>query len=138
MTTEIPIEPAVAWARACDFAGYDQWFTLHGGWCSEVPARIVHGSTAVSEVVVRGLRQKVSWTALRVEEPHLLTLEGRGMMGINVVVDLAVTPTEMGSRVALDFDITGAAVAGPIGFAVAKSLKGDIRKSLELFTHLGQ
>jgi carbon monoxide dehydrogenase subunit G len=133
VTTELPVPPGVAWARASDFSRYDQWFTMHGGWRSELPPKIVEGSTAVSDVLVKGIRQKVQWTAVRCEEPSRLTLHGKGVMGVHVVVDLAIAEAGGGTTVSLDLDITGAAVAGPIGLAVSRALKGEIRQSLDRF-----
>ncbi len=49
---------------------------------------------------------------------------------------LSVEPSTVGAVVALDIDLGGAPLFGPIGSGVAKALRGDIEGSLQKFVTL--
>lgn len=133
---DLSVTPQQAWERASDLSRYDQWLTIHDGWRGELPENIGEGTVMSSVVSVKGMRNRIEWTILTYDEPRKIVLTGAGVGGTKVSLTMSIGESKKGSSIELDAEFTGAMVAGPIGFAVSRALKGDIKKSLEQFSHL--
>ncbi|CAM2772731.1 SRPBCC family protein [Prescottella defluvii] len=136
VSIDVPMSPEDAWTKASDLDGFEQWLSIHEGWRSELPAELSAGTTISSVVTVKGLRNRVRWTLKQYHPPRSLVLKGEGKGGVRLGLVLSVDPAADGARVALDIELGGAPLFGPIGSGVAKALRGDIESSLQTFVTL--
>lgn len=133
VAVRVPLTPDVAWEKASDLGEFDKWLSIHEAWRGELPAELTAGTTAESVVSVKGLRNRVRWTITEYDPPRSLTLKGDGKGGVKIGLVLSVAPQGDGAEVALNIDLGGAPLFGPIGSGVARALKGDIESSLKRF-----
>lgn len=136
VSIDVPIAPDQAWAHASDLPNLEKWLTLHEGWRSPLPPDLTPGTRLVGVATVKGFRNRVTWTVKTAEPPNRMVLTGSGIGGTKFGIELRVTPSGTGSKVAADFDLGGAPLFGPIGSVVAKALRGDIERSLDRFVEL--
>lgn len=136
VSVDVPMSPEDAWNRASDLSALEQWLSIHEGWRSDLPAELSTGTVVSSVVSVKGLRNRVQWTLKQYDPPRSLVLRGAGKGGVKLGLILGVVPSTAGATVALDVDLGGAPLFGPIGSGVAKALRGDIEGSLQKFVTL--
>ncbi|MFC9517503.1 SRPBCC family protein [Nocardiaceae bacterium NPDC056970] len=136
VSVDVPLSPEDAWDRASDLSEFEQWLSIHEGWRSDLPEELRAGTVVSSVVSVKGLRNRVKWTLKQYNPPRSLVLKGDGKGGVKLGLVLSVEPSAVGAVVALDIDLGGAPLFGPIGSGVAKALRGDIEGSLQKFVTL--
>jgi hypothetical protein len=130
-TATVPAPPARAWAVASDLSRFDEWLTLHDGWRGELPRVVEEGTSLTSVVTVMGLRNRISWRVESYEPPAALSITGRGVGGIRVVLALSIRAAgESSSEVTIDAEVTGKPVFGPLGLAIGRAVRADMRKSV--------
>jgi hypothetical protein len=130
-TASIPATPAQTWAVASDLTRFDEWMTLHDGWRGSVPAVIEEGTALTSVVSVMGLRNRISWRVESYTPPSSLAISGRGRGGIRVTLTLSIRATGPStSEMAIVAEITGKPVFGPVGMAIGRAVRADVRKSV--------
>jgi Polyketide cyclase / dehydrase and lipid transport len=134
----MPVTPDTAWATASDLSRFGEWLSLHDGWRGELPAEIAAGTTLTSVVSVKGLRNRIDWTVHAFDPPTLITLAGEGKGGVKVSLALTVRPDKQGSKFSIDAEFSAPALFGPIGSAVGRTLKGDLKASLAKFVALAE
>lgn len=130
---DVPLSPEQTWINASNLSEFDKWFVVHDGWRGEIPDELSAGTVLQSVVTVKGLRNRVTWTIKKYEPPRKLVLKGDGKGGVKLGLTLEVAPKGSGSEVLFTIELGGAPLFGPIGSGVARSLKGDIEKSLKTF-----
>ncbi|MGH3875764.1 MAG: type II toxin-antitoxin system Rv0910 family toxin [Actinophytocola sp.] len=130
-SVSVPATPERTWATAADLSRFGEWLTLHEGWRGEVPAEIGEGTDLTSVVAVMGLRNRVRWHVERYAPPTGLTISGRGVGGVRIALDLTVRGDGDGhSKITVDADVTGRPVFGPVGMAIGRAVRADLRKSV--------
>ncbi|GAB3442809.1 type II toxin-antitoxin system Rv0910 family toxin [Actinophytocola sediminis] len=133
----VPASPTRTWATAADLSRFDEWLTLHDGWRGEVPAELGEGTTLTSVVAVMGLRNRVTWRIERYTPPTRLRISGLGVGGVRVTLNLAVRPDGTDrATVTVDAEVTGRPVLGPIGLAIGRALRSDLRRSVAALAEL--
>ena len=130
-SVSVPATPERTWATAADLSRFGEWLTLHEGWRGEVPAEIGEGTDLTSVVAVLGLRNRVRWHVERYAPPTGLTISGRGVGGVRIALDLTVRGDGDGhSMITVDADVTGRPVFGPVGMAIGRAVRADLRRSV--------
>ncbi|MFL6125731.1 SRPBCC family protein [Actinophytocola sp.] len=130
-TTRVSATPDRTWAVASDLSRFDEWLTLHDGWRGELPATIEAGTSLTSVVTVLGLRNRISWRVDSFTPPASLSISGRGVGGVKVALTLSIRATgATSSEVAVDAEITGRPVFGPLGMAIGRAVRADVRRSV--------
>jgi hypothetical protein len=130
-TARVPATPDRTWAVASDLSRFDEWLTLHDGWRGELPATIGEGTSLTSVVTVLGLRNRISWRVDSFTPPASLSISGRGAGGVKVALTLSIRSTGVtSSEVAVDAEITGRPVFGPLGMAIGRAVRADVRRSV--------
>lgn len=138
VTEPLPMSPAAAWAAASDLSRFDRWMTIHAGWLSPVPDHLEEGTQVSSKVAMMGFSNRIDWTVTRYDEPHRITLTGRGRGGVRICLDMTVRgddPEE--ATVTMDADFTGGLLRGPVGSLVARALRTDIHRSVRALGTVG-
>ncbi|MFR9752417.1 SRPBCC family protein [Nocardia sp. 004] len=133
VSVDVPISPEEAWSHTSDLAELGTWLTMHEAWRGAVPTELTVGTQLVGIASVKGLRNRVTWTVRAAQPPHRLHLIGAGKGGTKLGLQLIVTPKGSGSEVAIDMELGGAPLFGPIGSGVARAVRGDIERSLDRF-----
>src|SRR5262245_33515727 len=111
--------------------------TLHEGWRGELPPVIEEGTALTSVVTVMGLRNRISWRVDKYAPPSGLSISGRGVGGVRVALTLSIRATgEATSEVTIDAEVTGKPVIGPLGFAIGRAVRADVRKSVATLADL--
>lgn len=133
----VPASPATTWETAADLSRFGEWLSLHAGWRGEVPSSLGEGVTLTSVVAVMGLRNRVTWRIERYTPPTGLRISGRGVGGVRIALNLAVRPDGADrSTLTVDAEVTGRPVLGPIGLAIARALRADLRRSVTALAEL--
>ena len=136
VSTSMPVNPAKAWATASDLNRFGEWLALHEGWRGDVPSEIKTGTVLTSVVSVKGLRNRITWSVTSYDPPNGITLSGEGKAGVKAMLELKLRPAGEGATGELDVEFTGPGMFGPISAAVGKTLKGDLRRSLDKLVEL--
>jgi hypothetical protein len=105
--------------------------TLHDGWRGELPAEITAGTSLTSVVKVMGLRNRIRWQVESYAPPTGMSITGRGVGGVRVALTLSVRPSGAGTEIRVDAEVTGRPVFGPIGMAVGRAVRADMRRSVD-------
>lgn len=126
----VPSPPEKTWATAADLNRFNEWLILHEAWRGPVPTEFSEGTTLTSVVTVKGFRNRISWRVVTYDEPHRLAIRGDGVGGIKVNLVLSVEPDVRGSVIAIEAEVTGKPVFGPIGMTIGRALKGELQKSV--------
>ncbi|MGB3772987.1 MAG: SRPBCC family protein [Rhodococcus sp. (in: high G+C Gram-positive bacteria)] len=132
----VPLSAEDAWNSASDLKRYDEWLSIHDGWRSDIPDELSEGTQMSSVVSVKGMRNRVAWTVKKYSPPRELELKGSGKGGVKVSLKLAVAEKKDGAELKMTIDLGGAPLFGPVGSGVARSLKGDIEKSIDKFVEI--
>lgn len=135
-TATVPASPARTWAVASDLTRFDEWMTLHDGWRGELPSGIGQGTSLTSVVKVMGLRNRIRWLVESYTPPAAMTITGRGVGGIRVALTLSIRAAGEGSTVTVDAEVTGRPVFGPVGMAIGRAVRADVRRSVEALAAL--
>ncbi len=130
VTEKFTLSPQAAWDRASDLSRFDQWLTIHDGWRGELPGTLGEGLQLTSVISVRGMRNRIDWTLEEYRPIERIRLSGDGKGGTKVAMTLTIAPEGDGASVTMDVDFSNPMARGPIGSAVGRSLKGDIKKSM--------
>ena len=136
LSRELTISPQKAWEHASNLEELGDWLTMHEGWRSELPTELTKGTKIIGVAGAKGMRNRVTWTIERIDPPKLLEIKGDGVGGAKYALKMAVTPTASGSKFAVRIDLGGAPLFGPIGMAAARTVRGDIEKSIAMFVEL--
>jgi len=133
----VPASPARTWATASDLSRFDEWMSLHDGWRGEPPAEITEGTSLTSVVKVMGLRNRISWRVESYAPPSALAISGHGVGGVRVTLSLSVRADgPSASKITIDAEVTGRPVFGPIGMAIGRAVRADMRKSVAALADL--
>ncbi len=136
-SVEVPASPEQTWATAADLSRFDEWLTLHDGWRGAVPASIEEGTELTSVVAVMGLRNRISWRVDRFTPPADLAISGAGVGGVKIALNLTIAADGPDrSTVTIDADVTGRPVFGPIGMAIGRAVRSDLRRSVSALAAL--
>jgi Polyketide cyclase / dehydrase and lipid transport len=130
VSTSSDLSPQSAWKLASDLDRFGDWFTIFGGWRSEVPRTIEQGTCVSSLIKVKGFRNVIHWEVTRYDEPTAIELAGRGRGGIRITVAMRVSDKHPGSTFHLTADLKGGLLNGPLGRLVAQIIKSDVRRSV--------
>lgn len=136
VSTSMPVNPAKAWATASDLSRFGEWLALHEGWRGDVPSEIKTGTVLTSVVSVKGLRNRITWSVTSYDPPNGITLAGEGKAGVKALLELKLRPEGEGATGELDVEFSGPGMFGPISAAVGKTLRGDLRRSLDKLVEL--
>lgn len=130
VSEDFALSPEATWDRASDLTRFDKWLTIHDGWRCELPETLSEGLEMTSVISVRGMRNRVDWKLTEFAPIERIALVGAGKGGTKVSMSLSIAPKGAGSTVTMDVDFSNPLTRGPIGSAIARSLKGDITRSL--------
>lgn len=130
VTEHFDLDPQTTWRWASDLSLFERWLTIHDGWRSPLPTELAEGLEVTSVISVRGMRNRVDWTLTEYVPGDRIALTGAGKGGTKVAMSLLIDASGDGSAVTMDVDFSNPLTRGPIGAAVARSLKGDIKRSL--------
>jgi carbon monoxide dehydrogenase subunit G len=126
----VPATPEVAWATASDLSRFDEWMSIHDGWRGAAPKEVTAGMTLTSVVKVMGFRNRIRWHVDSYSPPTALSITGHGLGGVKVALTMSVRPSRAGTEVRVDAEVTGKPLFGPIGIAVGRAVRADVRRSV--------
>lgn len=136
LSRELSLDPRAAWDHASNLSELGDWLVLHEGWRSDIPAELAEGTTLVGVAGAKGMRNRVTWTVRKMDPPHLLEVAGKGVGGTKYGLKMKVKPTSSGCAFAVTIELGGPPLFGPIGSVAARTVKGDIERSIEKFETL--
>lgn len=136
LSRELSLDPQTAWDHASNLNELGDWLVLHEGWRSEIPDELTEGTTLIGVAGAKGMRNRVTWTVRTMDAPRLLEVTGKGVGGTKYGLKMAVKPTAAGCAFAVTLDLGGPPLFGPIGSVAARTVKGDIERSIEKFESL--
>jgi hypothetical protein len=136
LSRTLSLTPDEAWAHASNLAELGDWLCMHEGWRSELPDELTVGTKIIGVAGAKGMRNRVTWTIRKIDPPSLLEITGDGVGGTRYKLGMKVTPDKLGCAFSVRIDLGGAPLFGPIGSVAARTVKGDIEKSIRKFEEL--
>jgi hypothetical protein len=136
VSTEVPVSPEQAWQLALDLPRYSEWNSMHEGFSGDVPAQLQPGTAYKQQVKLMGMPAEIGWTVTAIQAPALLEQKGDGPMGVKAINRWLVEPSAGGSKVTMEMEFKGMALAGPMGGMVEKQAEAAMESSLEKFAGL--
>ncbi|MGC7100389.1 type II toxin-antitoxin system Rv0910 family toxin [Amycolatopsis lurida] len=130
VSARIASTPERTWSVAADLTRFDEWLVLHEAWRSPIPPEITHGTTFTSVVSVKGFRNRITWRVESYDEPSAMSISGDGVGGVRIALSLGIRPVDSGSEVSIDADVRGKPVFGPVGMAIGRAVRGELRRSI--------
>ena len=130
VTVKMPENPQGAWNKASALDRFDEWMTIHGGWCSPPPKQLEKGTEVESLVKVKGFKNTIRWTFTEYKEPELIEMAGTGKGGVKISLTINVRESPDGSDLTLDAYFGGGVLFGPVGNIVARALDRDVKQSV--------
>ncbi|MFD3518065.1 SRPBCC family protein [Streptomyces sp. NPDC058657] len=120
------------WERMTDFTTYAQWNATHTSFPKGGPDTLAVGATYEENLKLMGFPAEVAWTVEELEQDRLLTVRGKGPMGVNLAMRYSLAPTDAGGTLArIDGEFTGAAVslmAAKLKDSATTALQESLRK----------
>ena len=135
-TLELDASPEDVWALCSNPNNFEKWLTLHVKWKGDVPSEFTLGSEVTEVISMMGMPNTITWTVDEYDAPRKVSISGTGMAGVKVAIDLAVSPTDSGSRFDLTADFAGQMIVGALGKAIEKQGAAELEASLENFAGL--
>ncbi|WP_156724498.1 type II toxin-antitoxin system Rv0910 family toxin [Streptomyces apocyni] len=132
---EAPAEKV--WSKLTDFSVYGEWNATHTGFPQGAPASLAVGDTFEENMKMMGFPAEVTWTVDELEEARVLTIKGKGPMGVSVGTRYRLTPDGDATTVRIDGEFTGAAVslmASKLKESATAALNESLRKLSTLIT----
>ena len=136
LSRDLSLSPEDAWAHVSDLSTLGDWLQMHEGWRSPLPSELEVGTTIVGVAGAKGMRNRVKWTIRELDPPRLIGITGDGVGGTKYALKMTVKPTKKGCSFTLNLDLGGAPLFGPIGAVAARTVKGDIERSIRKFESL--
>ncbi len=136
LSRELSLSPQTAWDHASNLGALGDWMAMHEGWRCDIPDELTVGTTLTGVAGAKGMRNRVTWTVRRMDPPHLLEVTGKGVGGTKYGMTLKVKPTGSGCTFYVALELGGPPLFGPIGSVAARTVKGDIERSIERFETL--
>jgi hypothetical protein len=136
LSRDLSLDPQTAWDHASNLNELGDWLVMHEGWRSDIPDELTVGTTLIGVAGAKGMRNRVTWTVRKLDAPRLLEVVGKGVGGTKYGLKLSVKPTATGSTFAVTLELGGPPLFGPIGSVAARTVKGDIERSIEKFETL--
>ncbi|MCL6298306.1 type II toxin-antitoxin system Rv0910 family toxin [Streptomyces kronopolitis] len=133
VTAQARIEapPGTVWDRLTDFDTYGEWNATHTAFPRGGPFPLEEGAGYEEHMKLMGFPAEVAWTVRELEPGRLLGIEGKGPMGVTLMMRYTLTPDGSATEVRITGTFTGAAVslmAGKLkdsaGAALHESLRG--------------
>ena len=127
----VPLDREQAWTLMSDLSRLDEWLELHEAWRSEVPGEIEAGTELSSIVSFKGMRNRIAWTVEDFRPPDRISLVGDGKGGTKAELSLAAADAGDGTtEIELHTEFSNPALVGPLGRVAARSLKGELERSI--------
>lgn len=136
VSQEAAVAPERAWELASDLSRYGEWLTMHEGFTTDVPSDPRAGDTYRQKVKLMGMPAEIAWRVVTAEAPSTLALAGDGPMNVKAANRTTIEPTPAGSRITLEMEFNGPALAGPMAGMVEKQAGAAARDSLAKFVTL--
>jgi carbon monoxide dehydrogenase subunit G len=133
---ELTASPDEVWELASNPNNFEKWLTLHVKWKGDVPAEFTQGAQVTEVISMMGMPNTITWTVDEYDAPSKVSISGTGMAGVKVAIDLAVAPTDGGSRFDLSTSFEGQMIVGALGKAIEKQGAAELEKSLANFQGL--
>ena len=135
-TREFSASAEDVWNLASDPNNFEKWLTLHVKWKTDVPAQFEKGAQLTEVISMMGMPNTITWTVDEYDAPRKVSISGTGMAGVKVAIDLAVSPTDTGSRFDLSANFEGQMIVGALGKAIEKQGAAELESSLNNFAEL--
>lgn len=136
VTGVVPASVDEAWAAVSDLSRFDEWLSLHDGWRGEVPAELAEGQRIESVIKAKGIRNRIAWTIEDFSPPRHVALVGEGVGGTAVTLTFDLTDVADGTSVAMLADFKHPMLKGPMGAVAARTIKGDLERSMRVLVDI--
>lgn len=137
LSRTLPSPPDRTWDVVSDPSRFEEWNALHSAWVTGPPERLEVGSSMVETVVIKGVRDTITFVADVVDEPRHVRLSGNGTLGSTVRLDFTIEPASgERSTVTLDLEFTSSMLFGPVGRLIERAFHAQLETSLETLAGL--
>ena len=136
VSTQVPAGTEKVWQLAVDLPREAEWNSMHEGFTGDVPEVLGEGSTYKQRVKLMGMPAEIAWEVTEAVPPGRLELKGTGPMGVTAWNRWLIEPDAGGSKITLEMEFSGAALAGPMAMMVEKQARSATEASLAKFAAL--
>ncbi|MEV8443293.1 SRPBCC family protein [Actinosynnema sp. NPDC051121] len=123
--------PDRVWECLADPGRWSEWLVLHKSWKGEPPAAAVEGLNATATATAMNMPITIDWTFEKVDAPHELGMSGTTRAGVELRLTITLSAHDTGTLVAVNAEVDGGMIDGPMGAVFNKSLTGALDKSLK-------
>ena len=119
------------WARLTDFSSYGEWSVTHTGFPKGGPDPLEVGGTFEENMRLMGFPAEVNWTVEELHPARTLAIRGKGPMAVDLATRYTLTPDGEATKVRIDGEFTGAAVAlmaGKLRDSATAAFQESLRK----------
>jgi len=136
VSTEATASPEEVWQLATNLPRFAEWNIMHEGFTGDVPPVLGEGMTFKQRVKLMGMPAEMAWRVATADAPGRLELVGDGPMGVKAHNRFIIEPSSTGSRITLEMEMNGPALAGPMAMMVEKQAGTAADQSLAKFAAL--
>jgi carbon monoxide dehydrogenase subunit G len=127
---DVKAEPARVWAVLSHPDNIGTWMTNHVRFVGPPPTTLEPDTEFAQQLTVMGMPTQVNWTVVDAEPEHLVSLSGKGPMGVKLMTSYELTGSGDGTTLSCSMDVSGGMVAAVSG-RLSDELKSATTTSLE-------
>jgi carbon monoxide dehydrogenase subunit G len=123
---DVQAEPARVWEVLSHPDHLADWMANHVRFVGPPPQTLAADTTFAQQVTVMGMPTQVNWTVVDAEPERLVSLSGRGPMGVKLMTSYELAESGGGTVLSCQMDVSGGMVA-----AVAGRLTDELKSATE-------
>jgi carbon monoxide dehydrogenase subunit G len=127
---DVKADPARVWEVLSHADHIGTWMTNHVRFVGAPPATLEPDVTFAQQITVMGMPTQVNWTVVDAEPERLVSLSGRGPMGVKLMTSYELSSSTDGTTVSASMDVSGAMIAAVSG-RLAEELTAATDQSLQ-------
>lgn len=127
---DVKAEPARVWEVLSHPVNIGTWMTNHVRFVGPPPATLEADTEFAQQLTVMGMPTQVNWTVVDAEPEHLVSLSGKGPMGVKLMTSYELAGSGDGTTLSCSMDVSGGMIAAVSG-RLTDELKTATNASLE-------
>lgn len=112
---DVQADPARVWAVLSHPDHIGDWMTNHVRFVGPPPASLEADTEFAQQLTVMGMPTQVNWTVVDAEPERLVSLAGKGPMGVKLMTSYELAESGGGTVLTCQMDVSGGMVAAVSG-----------------------
>jgi carbon monoxide dehydrogenase subunit G len=112
---DVQADPARVWEVLSHPDNIGSWMTNHVRFVGPPPQTLEPDTEFAQQLTVMGMPTQVNWTVVDAEPEHLVSLSGKGPMGVRLMTSYELAESGEGTTLSCQMDVSGGMVAAVSG-----------------------